>query len=1493
MGFPIAIGAKSVSYQGIRSPEPIEEVSEDGATLSPLFGLQRAPTVALGVSGDKKLQALVSIHFYEVVKHESGSKDHGIAEVCVAISPLSEHLSRSRFRESIFRVRMPHSYERMPADSSNETSQKFEAHSIEPHILFTNDAKNLICIIPTNNGQNSIAVLFHIRKVHGKSIAIPGHNGRLPAPPYLLNVPAQVHKKISEALVAKNPCLLETREESDDFRATSATAPPSAKSILLVGSSDGRILAVSLRPFQVQGTIHMPNDDNSTAVLALESCVGASGRADDFGRVACLTDNGIVTVFDLRRLKDCALTGALSETKKSTLNCTGAEFAYADNDAVGMYTLDKVCEIEKRPFECCKLLSDLYLAVMEILPDKSTVSVWALCSGGQTCCISELQVTRDNLRESAHATFTLACNRSPHAPTSDMMPPLNWRSAIGLDYDPVSGCLAVSSILKSRDDRNQSFGSSNSEPFVSLWSWKLNVQGLTIALSKKPNSCSLHCPMHPVSRLLFAASTDISAKSNTMFKVTHVIGSANTKSSFLQKEIFDIGILSPSADIRLCRTALHKTNSLLLSSRSVIYPRVSRSATNDAIEVDWQESKIPIEYTSSYGAPLTGCIGHRRGLSVAVSSDNGLCLLDCSERSDGNTVPSKWRHFGNAVEESLFKVTAMEWWEGVAIPSANEMFQDDLLLAIIEVHHDGKAVVCLSCFSPRRLDFGHQLLSSQSKGVNSKWGIKLSDRFSSARLDILPEPKADSEIKLSAATTRRAVILISDASDAAAYEVYQLQIIEGNSAGFAESYLDLQPFTVVGNCASVGTVGSCCDLFLAGASFRFDCRQFESFSADDGLYVATLGIIRPATGGVDAIAISANSVTAFGKVVERFPSVDPKISEVVNYWLSTIISDADRVYFFWCLQLANGSLITWVVPTFPIDMKYNNLSGPSIASNGWPFLSKGFESVHPKVSILGQTSKAGTLSKWMQQSSSGTRTDFPLGCVPGSFFGCLLRSMQACRKLHQSVCLENDSEPFRLDFLDHDVLYPGDLVLSPPVSITSVYSLLLNSNDCESSHNAFSSKLCQRQIHKGLHLDPFADSFGLSLQLLVLRTAEALASSKVSLGGNTPEAIDDVMVMFTRLVNAIRSSLQPLNGAALFLDVGRQIEPSCLATLFPLPSARNGSHTSFREMEDILSIFLAHGTISSAVKSLPLLLKDGLSKSMCVIMFQYCLRILKTSLNSYNSSLPAEVRSLGDIFRYGLRLERLEDDESDLLQTRLTNSESLSDTEFVEPPDEGYSLLCGIFGRQRIVKEQDLAKAVDAFIDRGFDLDLKQKEVSRWWRTCDESESKRRSFEKGSSITEAASRFVLDALADFPCQPSAMQDWKPVIATSWILVGEGIKSLPMCTHDEFKRLVERQTICSLKAALPKELRVSGNFTQYFVSFTQGLNAQASPTEAGYVLDVVLVLLSNWESCAAELPGLALLAIVVAHGADRIDELGFDRNMKDHPLWCSYLDSQKK
>ena len=1059
MGLPIAIGTKSVSSRPIAPSEPIEEYDVDENILKPVVYARKAPLVALATSADQQLQATVTLTYYDMIRENNHQyPKYIVAEIRVQVSPLGEPFSSIAYRDILHRIRLPESSAAAAAACTSHKHQRIRPTS--PMVVFSADRKYLTCLVPYPQSENSVVVVFQLRRPRSSS----NPKGPLPVPSYIhgtdkQSVPVATNPRLLKHKGANNQALLNATSLCDVCISKSTTNGPC---FLLVGCRDGCILPVSYRPMLINGVLCRLLRYGG----GIKSMEYLTDEHDDrkqvgMGKLVAIRENGQATIFQTYHTPDKSqiYVDAEDSQNESRQTIGDAKNLLVVHTGIGDFRInaEEAWHLVDEPIACATWISRSYLATLQCYGQKSIVQVHGLCADGLIASISTTEVTKERLDEDAHTVFVLdsPVDSSEERERTSMT---GVNLTVGLDYDRTSDCIAVSSVLYGTnvnvcDLDGSSIAFESPQPFVCLWSWRVNVEGLMIMPSKSYSTSRYPASSSLVSRLFFASDE------TNKRKMAHIVACVGSGTNRIRKELYDTGVLSPSAD-RLCGSSMKQATSLLLSSSSVAYPSVSSVSSSGEFEVEWQEARIPAAYLALRGCPTIAAVGRRRGQSIALSSSRGVCALDLSSDKGMSTATSygkplpripkaiptipKWSLLRNEADEDAIRVLTMAWWEGIDATgiAVDDVLTADVLLAVIEVDTPSEKGIFLSCWSPKMFDSGHQLLRSVydlSQRESSQWGIRLPNNLDWASLDVLQQP-CESMIEYSGGTARKAVALIATDSNLTEYQVYQLQLIPGETS-MQGSYVELQPYSALGRCSCDSNIGSYSGLFLASASFCFnlgDERNGSDTFENGDYYVATLGIIR----GVDALAVSATAVIAVGQVLPPLLSGEssPKASELSRFWLADILCGrngapgTDLDFIVWTMQLDNGGLISWSLPIMLQINGYRRLS-EVVHDTSLERLSR-YESfgspvlVHSKSVLLGTTCMTGSTSTWMQQSSSRTRKDFSLGCVPGTSFGCVLSAGQSSRKLHRSLGEDFERQFFRPDFLDHDILYPGAFTLS-------------------------------------------------------------------------------------------------------------------------------------------------------------------------------------------------------------------------------------------------------------------------------------------------------------------------------------------------------------------------------------------------------------------------------------------------------------------------------
>ena len=1177
MGLPVALGTKTVSSYQLSSPEPIEEfAAPDGRSTVLCPGDVDHQDLCMATDGST-LQAIFSISYYDMLRESSRERDHTVAEVRVQILPAAEPLATS-YRETVFRLTLKESEHR------KQNVQPFRAQAI-----LSADRRFVTCLVPFPTSARTHVVVFQLRRP--RSGSVPSLNG--PQLPSYISTTNEMDPVTIP--VATNPRVL---KHSDDDNRTLSHAScicnaqvnyEEKSSLLFVGCWNGDIMAVSYRPLTVLGIVHHGSYRQGLSTTHQLQCmdhvvVGHSGG----GRLVTIDGKGNARVFQTQ--VKTSLGDSTTDTSERSSLLSGDLFATRDRHGSALAINFTEGHKIRGPFSYAKwVASGSYLALMEHPHESCRVQVFGLYAGSHAVPVSEIDYTRARLRETMHATYypgELPARTSP--PSRE----LNF-----MDYDAACDCLAISSCLYKQ-------GASDA-PFVSLWHWRSNTQGLTIASGGGDDDYSSGTrSLSPLLQYFFFCRDKMNA-----LKLSHTLatGAPRPSPGCIRQDLFQVGILSPPHCRSVNSASLQRPCPLILSAKSISYPRITKKSARSDYEIDWAEASLPFHYISSFGAATIATIGKVWGRSVAMAGENGMCTLDVgNEVSYQSRKHPKWHRFASDLEERSFQVLAMAWWEGEQ-EVHDEVLRDDVVVAIISVDDGRDKVYYLSSWSKRRLGVGHQLLRNcADKPSLPRWGLRLPQHFCPTRLDLLVQP-SDSTTRREA---RKAIVLLADDSPSVEYKIFQLQVVSRHVKA-SQSYRDVKPYDILGRCASHGDVGSDAHLFVSGASFSYDLT-LEGNIKRSYEFVATLGVVRSSGGGMDAFALSSKRITHVGQVVADYLTCNQnKRAEVSACWLSDVVirsgSDTHDIDgFVWTIHLMNGTFLRWTVPCI-VDTDGLEFMTSSVVP---PRLEAGPLSVHPKSICLGLVSTSGSASQWMQISAAATGSEFPLGPINSSSLTCMVGVSQECHKFHRSLGENFESQIFRSDFLKHECFCPGSFSIHPPAFLPVLYSFLVDSMVSGQAVDD-GNPVCSYVNHKLSNGACFESSM-MALQLLSLRLVEKLAASQRE---NSSDGHPPAKIMFGAITHSLRLHVTPLQFASLFLEVGRQLEPSCFPHLFPLPVPPQ----HIRDCDSLEHLFdrtLEQGSASLAIAALPLFSNYDVTLSMCRSIFHLGISRLGLAMHS-------------------------------------------------------------------------------------------------------------------------------------------------------------------------------------------------------------------------------------------------------------------------------------
>jgi hypothetical protein len=1507
MSLAVAVGAKSVSSRPIEALDAEEEQAEDGTLLRPvpvesihdddddenddeLKAIGSRIHVTTCLSSDRQLQAVVTMTLYDMVWEDTQVQDCTVAAVRIQILPAYEAVS-SRYRDSLHRIKLPVKGRAPFTRNPNEGTKSPEKARLVA--VFSKNKRNLACVVPYPGSSDSLVVVFQLRRPRSESSSAafphpssPSFSLSLPPLPSYIHQSTRIMAAAPTMVpIACNPRVLRetlNAQASDLEDAAyyngllpSSSSSYSSPSILLAGCCDGRILAISYRPLVLAGRFFDKSDtvdgrvnptdevsgntvesvDMSISVQQLRHIADPRSQEDEksTGRLVAVRGDGRVTIYRtvMAILASNDVEDPSSSFHASDPNLDPSERSQASHASfrlgstasqVSLYLSIKPLQTLPGRACCTEWISSSYLALMqrrrEIDPiyhggrgESVEVQVWAVAGdGGDSSVLTSWEVTAQRLEETCHHS-TRATPVDQSAKDSRIY---FEASTFSLQFDSYSDCLAISAVFT-----DEAGDSGSQRSFVCIWNWRNRYEGLLV---DQQQQLSLGAPP---SWLAFARAPDGARR------IIHTLAAVESLGPRIRKETYECEVLScPSSRNGFAAKGSLRSNNILLGSTSISFPVAELVSSSGDIEMEWRDARIPLDYTQAHGAPRLAAIGKTYCRSVAVAGAHGLCVLDCGKShldqpkkmrcsSTKSRSKPRWYRFGSETEEGTLTVIAMTWWEGISSDDDDGTLSD-LLVALIEVNDARVKGRYLACWMHSCLDFDHQLLVSDEDaallagnlfvGDSPRYGIKVPNNITPSELNVLVEPiHGDSPCQ----RPRKAAVLVADESSNASFVIYHLQVARWMPRT-ASSYKDMLPLIVLARLASHSSVGTASALFLASASFSFDLESNSSQRFDESDYIATLGVVRGPS-GVDGIAFSSSNAIAFREVVP-LPDLQSH-SELVSCWIADSIPgnpgrDVGEDKVAWFLEMSNGDLHFWLAPYLQA------LPNSSINHE----------------SVLGRSFAFGKASFWMEKPGMGPRRHVSLASLPGECFGSVFGTEQVCRKMHRSLGEAFEEYLFRDDFLAHETMTMGDLVVSVPRFIPSVYALLSQSGNTGNGSSGDLTSLVRGQLALRMMLSPYRESYLASLQLLCLHAVEWTARS------------DERSVIIATFVSALWYVIGPLHFTSLILEVGRQMEPGLVPYLLPLQLPGIGEFTAY----DLFRRALESGSISTAASALPLFDDHHELCSSGVAVLGHCLNaVLDSSRRRDNISFDfalEERLSLCDIFHYTLKLDVSEHDNFEDTGSSIGESGS-DDASLTEP--RGYSFTCGISQLFRRHKEDRFR--LNGNGTSGIDKDYNHGTVSHT------------GFKLVSQV------ILREILSDANTSIS----WRRCFVIASLLIRDSVSGLDLCSADQFSRFLRETDVFDLSdILLASTLRSHADLFDLVTMKKNECYAALEPAESSILLDLFLILLGcPWSRGEADhdVAGLLLLAIVAGHHCGRNTDFIKEESL-EHPLLKAFAET---
>ena len=442
----------------------------------------------------------------------------------------------------------------------------------------------------------------------------------------------------------------------------------------------------------------------------------------------------------------------------------------------------------------------------------------------------------------------------------------------------------------------------------------------------------------------------------------------------------------------------------------------------------------------------------------------------------------------------------------------------------------------------------------------------------------------------------------------------------------------------------------------------------------------------------------------------------------------------------------------------------------------------------------------------------------------------------------------------------------------------------------------------ERHIQYRLTTDPNKDAVMMGLRMLILRSVEVLAKMhKMHSIEQAEDSESNVLLslaFFSATVDAIRCCTTNLQFASLFLEVGRQIEPSCLTHLFPLPLPDEGSSLAAdkstsasteevdsldrfnaRSVLDLFTLSIDEGSLGTSTSALPLFASKALARHYCGILLDDaidCFIRNSKATTIYFDVTEEERRVIGDIFRFGMKLEDAElleedltslpgegikldlmDDSTVSVDNTIASRTTAEESDFIHSSPKNSNLICGMNGNSTILnyivpssirgetdqqkEENAIRREASSFIKYSLD------DPASGFATLPDWNDDRSSSVRTTTDINSVGGVIGDALLDLLQNTTTDNNWKAMSALAKMLLQDN-NSISF-SFELFGCVAVKVQPADILSFLPESYDVFGqncneNLIEYLMDQNSTCRKQVSESGAMAIVDMALLILSR-------------------------------------------------
>lgn len=450
------------------------------------------------------------------------------------------------------------------------------------------------------------------------------------------------------------------------------------------------------------------------------------------------------------------------------------------------------------------------------------------------------------------------------------------------------------------------------------------------------------------------------------------------------------------------------------------------------------------------------------------------------------------------------------------------------------------------------------------------------------------------------------------------------------------------------------------------------------------------------------------------------------------------------------------------------------------------------------------------------------------------------------------------------------------------------------------------------------------DASTMALRLILFRSLELIAQCHEKQSKDPCENSNTDLLLSQKLlstiVTATRRSTSNLQFATLFLEIGRQIEPSNLAYLFPLLPVDNSSEDGrsinpsnmddvfgkmkARTVVDLLMICLKEGSLAASASALPLLTSTAEARHYCCLLLDKAIHNYTNNTSSDKCNFDRteeERRGIGDFFRFGMKLEDAElceaskDKSLSYESTSVDTLDQTIDSNSIDDetitPEVKRNLICNfttssailnyivpssLLGRaekQKQKTEDAIKQEASSFIQQSMNDPSPHFTVLPDWEGSSDG-----SYPTSNSDISSVGGLVGDSLLDLLHPLQTDNNWKAMTGIAKMILTEGVE-IPSSYH-LFREVAEKAQPLDVLSLVPDTFDFNNSHEENMITYIKEevatCSSQVSSDDANFIVDLALLLidrillisLTDITDQTAMETGLVVIILVAGHVGGR-------------------------